>query len=447
MNQKNTAALYEAAIHYIYDIPKFTKKGGIVQTAALMAMIGNPQEDFKYIHVAGTNGKGSVCAFIERGLRSLGVKTGLFTSPHLIKINERIQINGEMISDEDFLWLFDTVKEKVDAYVLNGGVHPTFFEWMYMMAMLWFKRQNVSWAVVETGLGGRLDATNVICEPEITVITSIGFDHMQYLGSDLKSIAGEKAGIIKRGAPLVYDTSCKEAAAVISERFKAVNKKSVSSCKDCVPVSRKMAKNCCILNDGIEYDTMLDGIDLRMHLSMLGNYQLDNSLIALHTLGILGKKNQYFGLKKDVFYRCITGAFKNTVWAGRMEKINAHLYIDGAHNEAGIKALAETMKVRFACEKVYLLFAVAEDKDYDQMIRTLCDVKNINGVMVTAIDSERKTDTKKVADLFEKYGHAPVKQTYNIKEALQAAVQWTGSDILCCCGSLYLAGSIKEILL
>ena len=103
MNQKNTAALYEAAIHYIYDIPKFTKKGGIVQTAALMAMIGNPQEDFKYIHVAGTNGKGSVCAFIERGLRSLGVKTGLFTSPHLIKINERIQINGEMISDEDFL--------------------------------------------------------------------------------------------------------------------------------------------------------------------------------------------------------------------------------------------------------------------------------------------------------------------------------------------------------
>ena len=180
---------------------------------------------------------------------------------------------------------------------------------------------------------------------------------------------------------------------------------------------------------------------------MLGNYQLDNSLIALHTLGILGKKNQYFGLKKDVFYRCITGAFKNTVWAGRMEKINAHLYIDGAHNEAGIKALAETMKVRFACEKIYLLFAVAEDKDYDQMIRTLCDVKNINGVMVTAIDSERKTDTKKVADLFEKYGHAPVKQTYNIKEALQAAVQWTGSDILCCCGSLYLAGSIKEILL
>lgn len=213
---------YETAVKYIYDIPKFTKKGGIEQTEKLMAMLGNPQNDFKYIHIAGTNGKGSVSAFMAQALQMCGIKTGLFTSPHLVTINERLRIDGEVISNDDFVRLFEDIKQRVDAYVADGGVHPTFFEWMYMMAMCWFSRQKIQYAVVETGLGGRLDATNVIKYPELTLITSIGLDHVQYLGSDIASIAGEKAGIIKKDVSLVFDASVPEACAVICQRFGTV---------------------------------------------------------------------------------------------------------------------------------------------------------------------------------------------------------------------------------
>lgn len=444
--KNNVSAAYKATVEYIYDIPKFTKKGGIEQTRALMGLIGNPQNAFKYIHVAGTNGKGSVCALIETALRRCGLKTGLFTSPHLVDINERICINGQMISDEDFVELFNEIKQKVDAYISDGGVHPTFFEWMYMMSMLWFSKQKVEWAVVETGLGGRLDATNVIEKPEITVITSIGYDHMQYLGNTLPEIAGEKAGIIKKKVPLVFDASVRKALDVICWRFAKVQEE--NALVTCLAVDTSMANHISYgkESDKILYETRLDNLNLSVKLSLLGTYQIANSLVALNALYVLGQKENYFGLPKELFYQSITEAFADTKWPGRMEKINEHLYVDGAHNEEGIKALVKTIEVLFADHGIYLLFAVAEDKDYTKMIQALCGIAHLKGVVVTAIENERRVDTGTVATLFEENGHAFVKQSYNIKEALQTAIGWRENEILCCCGSLYLAGSIKEIL-
>lgn len=481
---------YETAVKYIYDIPKFTKKGGIEQTEKLMAMLGNPQNDFKYIHIAGTNGKGSVSAFMAQALQMCGIKTGLFTSPHLVTINERLRIDGEVISNDDFVRLFEDIKQRVDAYVADGGVHPTFFEWMYMMAMCWFSRQKIQYAVVETGLGGRLDATNVIKYPELTLITSIGLDHVQYLGSDIASIAGEKAGIIKKDVSLVFDASVPEACAVICQRFGTVQggadwrsrlqnedaqgdactlntarvmpvtakmmsetakkvsetAKKVSETAKMVPVTAQMAEHVVFGDDRIDYDVVLDENPLHVVLTMNGTYQVDNSLIALHGLSLLGQNNGYFNLAKNEFYKRIVQGLESTVWAGRMEKVRYGFYIDGAHNDAGIRALVKTLNVHFKNKNIYLLFAVAEDKDYSHMIASLCALPNLQGVMVTAIDNVRRVDTKEVTALFEKNGHAPVKQSYNIKEALQTAMDWAGDNVLCCCGSLYLAGSVKEIL-
>lgn len=433
---------YDKAVSYIYDIPRFTKKGGIEQTKKLMALIGNPQDHMKYIHVAGTNGKGSVSILMANALQACGFRTGLFTSPHLIRINERMRIDGVMITDQSFMDLFVHIKYIVDRYVADGGVHPTFFEWMYMMAMYWFRENQIEYAVVETGLGGRLDATNVVFAPELTVITSIGLDHEQYLGHDLASIAKEKAGIIKKHVPLVYDCSEKEASQAITDIFLQVNPDGT----ECCPVSVDDAAHILYKKDGIDYDTEIDGEVLNIHLLMTGTYQVDNSLLVLQGLSVLGRKHQYFGYDKHDFYQMIANAMNHTLWAGRMEKVSDRFYIDGAHNDAGILALTKTLAVHFSDEDIYLLFAVAEDKDYTKMIRTLCSLRNIKGVMVTAIDSIRRSDTKEVADLFIKFGHAPVRQTYNIKEALHAAMEWAGDHVLCCCGSLYLAGSVKEIL-
>ena len=237
---------YDEIVTYIYNIPKFTKKRTMAETKSLMDFFGNPQEKFTYIHIAGTNGKGSVSAMLENCIRACGHKTGLFTSPHLVKINERICIDNEMISDEDFVALFNEVKAKIDDYIRQGGTHPTFFEMLYLMAMIWFEKCGIEYAIVETGLGGRLDATNVIVHPALTIITSIGFDHMQYLGTTIPEIAGEKAGIIKAGVPVIYDD-------INAEASKVIRAKALEMHAPAIPVS---GKNRCqeeLFEDGCTY--------------------------------------------------------------------------------------------------------------------------------------------------------------------------------------------------
>ena len=433
----------EKVTDYIYSIPKFAKKGGLSQTAQLMALFGDPQTSFNYIHIAGTNGKGSVSAYLDNMLRECGVRTGLFTSPHLVKINERMKVNGEDIHDGDFIRIFFAVKSKIDDWMAHGGVHPTFFEWIYLMAMLWFKEQGVETAVVETGMGGRLDSTNIVRHPAACVITSIGYDHMQYLGNTLEAISGEKAGIIKAGTPLIYDaSSAPEAVEVIKARAKHLN-------IGAIPVEKEEIRAVKADHHSISYQIQpraqrAETINIRLHTPAL--YQCMNSALALRTMEVLFKQRQWFGGNEKLFYEHLCRALWNTVWPGRFEAVTPRLFIDGAHNDAGIKALCRTLTQSFGTEKIYILFAVAEDKDYTDMIRHICGLSNLAGVMVTAIESERKTPVEKVEKIFRENGNCLIRGTYNIKEALEEALCWTdGGGMLVCTGSLYLAGSLKAL--
>ena len=210
---------YTDVCNYIDEIPKFAPKTGLDNTRAYLKSLGNPEQKYKIAHIAGTNGKGSVAKMMALMLESAGYKTGLFISPHLVKMNERISINGEDISDEDFAEEYDLILEKVKLLQEEGYAHPAYFEFLFCMAADYFAKQNCDYVVFETGLGGRLDATNTTTAV-VSIVTSIGFDHMQYLGNTIEEIAGEKAGIIKQGVPVIYNTGNETADEVIRKTAK-----------------------------------------------------------------------------------------------------------------------------------------------------------------------------------------------------------------------------------
>ena len=222
---------YTEAVEYILNVPKFTTKNKPEHTVELLKRLGHPECGMKVIHVAGTNGKGSVCAFLSEMLTLAGKKTALFTSPHLVRINERFQINNVPISDELFLESYQKVQAAIDGMVKDGLPHATYFELLYAVAMVAFQKEKAEYVVLETGLGGRLDATTAVEDPAACVITSISLDHMQYLGNTIPQIAGEKAGIIKMGVPVVFVDTDKDASAVIGAKAKEM--KAVS-----LPVSK-----------------------------------------------------------------------------------------------------------------------------------------------------------------------------------------------------------------
>ena len=226
---------YEEAVAYIEETPKFTTKNKLEHTKECLRRLGSPEERFNVIHVAGTNGKGSTCAFLTSILREAGYSCGLFTSPHLVTINERFQINEKNIEDDTFLHAFEKVKKLADELVAEGSYHPTYFEFLFLMGMVIFADAGVDYVVLETGLGGKLDATTAVEHPLACVITSISFDHMQYLGNTITAIAGEKAGIIVPGVPVIYDGNDPEAAQVISERAEELG-------SPCYEVKREDAK-------------------------------------------------------------------------------------------------------------------------------------------------------------------------------------------------------------
>ena len=214
---------YEEIIDYIAGIPKFTTKHPLSHTKAFLERLGNPQNQFKVIHVAGSNGKGSVCACLANILKKSGKSTGLFTSPHLVDIEERFVIDGEQCTQEEFVQAVEQVQSVVEEMEKEGISHPSYFEYLFAVGMVIFQKRNVEYAVLETGLGGRLDATNVVEHPLLTIITSISLEHTEILGNTIAEIAGEKAGILKEQVPVVYDASNIEAAQVIEERGKQLH--------------------------------------------------------------------------------------------------------------------------------------------------------------------------------------------------------------------------------
>lgn len=424
---------YEEAVRYIDDIPKFTKKNTLENTKKIMERLKNPERSMKIIHVAGTNGKGSVCAYLSSILTCAGKRTGLFTSPHLVKINERFQINQEQVSDELFMEAFDRVMSVVEDAGKDGIFHPTYFEMLFLIGMVIFEKEQVEYLVMETGLGGRKDATNAVENQMISIITSIGLDHVEYLGDTHAAIAGEKAGIIKPGVPVVFDAEREDVTEVILKRAESLKSKAY-------PVNSGMYKINSATHKNIDFSTATgyyDTIDLK--ISSIATYQVKNAMLAITALKVIDEQ-------RDFSDAVIQEGIRRMKWQGRMETVLEGVILDGAHNEAGVAEFVKTVRTCQDEKKIVYVFAAVNDKNYEKMIETICRETRFAEVIVTEVDSYRRTPAGELAEIFEKYTDVPVKICEDAKAAFEMGCQEKEDGLLFCVGSLYLVGELKTLL-
>lgn len=360
-----------------------------------------------------------------------GFRCGLFTSPHLVKINERFQINEVMISDQRFTEAFTEVKNLADRLVEEGDYHPTYFEFLFLMGMIVFKQEDVDYIVLETGLGGRLDATNSVLSPMACVITSISLDHVEYLGDTIEKIAGEKAGIMKKGVPVIFDGNRKEAAEVIKARAEELGCPWYE-----VKESRQKLLN--YTPEGIRF-LSASGVygETELFVPFIARYQMMNAALALETMGVLREEH---GLEKETLIKGIGGA----KWQGRMETILPGVIVDGAHNEDGIARFVETVSYFQKEYPITLLFSTVADKEFPDMIKRVCKGLQFANVVTTEIWGSRKQSAKELAELFRLNGCSQVFVEPNPGKAFELAYEKKGDGLLFVAGSLYLAGEIKD---
>ena len=402
-------------------------------TRELLSRLGNPQEGIKIIHVAGTNGKGSVCAYLNAMLLAGGKKTGLFTSPHLVRINERFQINGEDVSDEQFLNAFLKVEKAAKEYEAEGEGHPSYFETLFLMGMLIFKEAGVEYLVMETGLGGRLDATNVVEKPLACIITSISRDHTEYLGDTLEAIAGEKAGIIKAGVPVIYDASQPGPASVIAAKAKEMG-------SPAWPMEPSFYEMKTQSREGITFTFAYPGGEkAELAIPYVAKYQMMNASLAFYTMHLLQDVH-------DIPKNVLAEGLSKIKWPCRMEMAAPGVIIDGAHNEDGIAQFVSTAGYFAKENEITILFTAVADKHYHEMIGEICEGIHPSHVVATQIDGSRVVPAEVLAEDFRKAGCTDVCAEPEIGAAYEKALGKKGSGMLFCVGSLYLAGELKAYL-
>lgn len=438
---------YQECVDYILSVPLFASKLGIDNLNRILDLMGHPERTYPVIHVAGTNGKGSTCSFLASILEQSQKKVGLFTSPHLIKINERIRIGDEMISDEDFLEVFETTMDYIELAKKKGIPHPSFFEFMFLMAAVYFKNQNVDFAIFETGMGGRLDATNVL-KPVLCIITSVGLDHMQFLGNTIEEIASEKAGIIKKGVPVIFFDRKDEATPIITKFSEKTGAKLYL-------VEKSQYNLLKIRNKAIDF-SFNSGYyrycSLKIKKTAL--YQIENAILAVKAYELLLNMTNSFC--NDVFienteYRLtdkdrerIQNGLYNMVWKGRMECIAEHIYIDGAHNEEAIEAFCETLDILFKNEPKILLFAVSKDKDYERMIERLSRI-SFREIIIVRYEGSRAAELDAVKEAFRRFSSSKIITFDDIREGFLYGKSHVEDQYLFCVGSLYLAGNLLSL--
>ncbi len=425
---------YQEAEAYINDTPRFTTKNTLENTKAVLEKMGHPERRMKLIHVAGSNGKGSVCAYLSSILTTAGKQTGLFTSPHLVDINERFQINQENVSNELFLEAFEAVMDMVHTLLKEQPdtfAHPTFFELLFLMGIYIFDKANMEYVVLETGLGGRFDATNVIEHPLISVITSISLEHTEYLGDTCAKIAGEKAGIIKEGCPVVYDGTREDVAEVIEAYAAKMHSKAYAIRPDMYKILMNTHKTIDFSMDTGYYEPMDVSID------SVAEYQIMNAMEAVTAAEVMD-----IGLTEEDIHR----GMERMHWQGRMETVLPGVILDGAHNDSGVEEFVKTARKFQKDTKLTLLFSCVKEKDYDGMIRTICESLDFESVVVTQIDSYRQVPSEELAQIFRKYTTRPVEEISFIDDAFDEAMKRKGDGVLFCVGSLYLVGSLKSLI-
>lgn len=419
---------YEQAQEYILEIPRFTHKNDMAATKGFLKTLGSPQKNQKIIHIAGTNGKGSVCAYLCSVLEEAGYGTGMFTSPHLVEMRERFRVRGSAVSEEQFLRAFKTVAGHLEP----GGYHPSFFEFLFFMAMLIFQEENVQYTVLETGLGGRLDATNSIENPVICVITRIGLDHMEYLGNTVAQIAEEKAGIIKEGVPVAYFAGCEEAAAVIAEKAREMGCKAVPVGEQCDAISKNKNKTIDFLFHSRYYGY------IRLTLSTPAPYQAENAAVALRALEELG-----IGFTR----KQVEDGIRKAHWAGRMEEVLPGIWIDGAHNEDGVRAFLEAARTDECTGRRLLLFSAVQDKNYRKMFAQLMGSGLFGQAAAAPLENARSLTLQELKALSETSCECRCLVFPSVEEAfLRMRDLLEEEDRLYIVGSLYLAGQVKTWL-
>lgn len=424
---------YEQAIQTITRIPKFSTSDTFSNTRELIRRLGNPENSMKVIHIAGTNGKGSVSAFISSMLVKSGKKVGLFTSPHLVHMNERFQINHVPVSDEVFARAFEDVNGVCREMIADGCVEPTFFDVLFAMGLVIFKEEQVEIAVLETGMGGRKDATNVIEHPMASVITSISLDHTEILGDTISKIAGEKAGIIKQGVPVIYDGRNEEAAIVIEET--AQKQGSVSSAlKDSMIKIEKTHDTSIDFRLNVPY---YEGCVVRVPFP--APYQVINSGLALLAMESIDPEH-------EISVDTRLAGIRETRWQGRMETVLPGVIVDGAHNEDGIREFVRTLQQVKKDRRVVILFSAVVEKNIEEMVKTICEAKCFDEVVVTEIKGSRNVPAAEIAELYRRYTDVPVSEEKRIADAFERANQIKQDGLLFCVGSLYLVGEIKGLL-
>lgn len=420
---------YEEIEKYISDIPRFTKKNSLKHTASFLQKMGNPHERMKIIHVAGTNGKGSVCAFISGILCNCKKKTGLFVSPHLIDITERISINGNNVTKDEFVQSFHRIKSIVEDMEIKGYPHPSYFEYLFLMAMDIFDKAGMEYVVLETGLGGRLDATNVIDRPEVTIISSIGLDHTEILGDTIDKIAGEKAGIIKPYIPVIYQGENTKVNGVIEKKAGEKHSEAVKCCHDDYKIIKK-TDNC--IDFCVRSGYYLNNI---FSIPFIAEYQVENAVLALKAVEKLED------IKEDIEH--IKEGISGVSWHGRMEQVMSGVYFDGAHNGPGIDEFVKTVSEYKCNGNKYILFSAVKEKDYRYMAEKICTHIRPKKVFVTQIDGDRSLSSHIIANEFK---HLDVYISDSIEDAfLKALDEKKPDDVLFCTGSLYLTGELMRL--
>ncbi|SMP41258.1 bifunctional folylpolyglutamate synthase/dihydrofolate synthase [Anoxynatronum buryatiense] len=431
---------YEEALTYIHSTYKFGSKLGLTNIKALLAKLGNPEKNLPVIHVAGTNGKGSVCSMLQSVLTAAGYKTGLYTSPYIQRFNERIRIDETMIPDEDLAVMTAEVKIAVEAMLAEGCTHPTEFEVVTAIGFLYFARESVDVLVLEVGLGGTGDSTNVVDQPLISVITPVDYDHMEYLGDTLAAIAGEKAGIIKPGCPVVVGGQMPEAMAVIEARAAALEAPLLSALSDTVTVHESRL-------EGQRFSAILGGVDYRnIQVALPGLHQVDNCLIALRVLQELPRRGNYT-ISQEALYQGLA----SVKWMGRLEILQHHplFIIDGAHNLAGARSLAGSIERLLPDQPVTFLTGMMADKDVKGFLEIL--LPRIHQVVVTRPDNPRAMAAEELGRIIDQHqgsGDITVTVVPDPEAAVDKAIELTPENgVVICAGSLYLLGTVRQRVL
>ncbi len=431
---------YRQALNYIENTGKFGSRLGLENVSRLLDILGNPHRDLRIIHVAGTNGKGSTCSFINSMLIYQGYNVGLYTSPYLEEFNERIKINNVNISDEDLAQSVSRVSDAIGQMIEEGCDHPTEFEIITACAFLYFRDRDVDFAVIEVGLGGRLDATNV-CIPLVSAITSISMDHTEYLGDTLARIAFEKGGIIKNKRPVVLYQQSDEVESVIS-----------SIC------SERDSELFITENDKIEYisegmSSQSVNLEVMGHfysgieISLPGRHQARNLSVALSVLRLLEISSDISQVDTEALYRSI----RETRWPGRMEVIKTEplTIIDGAHNPDGAAILSESVDRYLVGKKINLVFGMLRDKDILSVAKMLA--VRANRIIITEPESPRAASSAEVHGIILEALRGEdvpdITEIPDIEEAVRHAQSMAGDgEAVIYAGSLYMIGRVRSLL-